>query len=515
MKQPCFVAMTATWICLAGTAWAQQEPVEAPAEAEETPAEGEEAAEGEELRQARQRIDELEARLERLEGEAEERRQREAEAELEALRQAAEETASAPETTEERAAELSTDQTFTSGQRALQALNPEISVVVDTGVQVQMNDGDPGTFFGAGEAAEGGHDHGHSHGAASGTGFFFRHLGLHFETNLDPFSFTKVAIGVNTQGVFLGEAYVTWVRIASGLQLTIGKFLQPFGVVSRWHIPSLDQYDQPLAITELLGGGINQVGLSLEWLIPTPSDRTAHELILQVTTPNNGHLFTGEFFDVPTVLVRFRNYFDLTESTYLELGLTGMWGMNHQDAHHAEGAPVPAYDEDGEPIMLYDENGGELGQLTVPGEEIHVGEFWGQVWLAGVDLTISWSPLRRERYQHVTWRSEFYFVSRESRHVHDFEVHDFTIQAMGAYSYLDIGLNEAWAIGVRGDVTQPFEHDPHGVRWGATAYMTWWQSPWVKLRLQYSHFQGAERPMEDRLVLQFVFAAGPHKHERY
>jgi hypothetical protein len=463
-----------------------------------------------ELGRAREQIDELRGRLERLEAEATERRQHEEEAELEALRREADEMASAPETAEERSAELSSDQTFTSGQRSLQALNPELSVVVDSGLQLQMNDGDPGTIFGPGEAhehQEEGAEHTHSHGAANGTGFFFRHLGLHLETNLDPFSFIKVAIGMNTEGVELEEAYVTWVRVLPGVSLTLGKFLQPFGVVSRWHLPSLDQYDQPMAITTLLGGGINQIGMSLDWLIPTRSDRTSHELTFQVTTPNNGHLFTGEYFDVPTALLRLRNYFDLNDSTYLELGLTGMWGMNHQDEAHVEGAPVPTYDADGNPIVLYDSEGNELGPLTVPGEHIHLDELWGNVWLAGVDLTLSWSPLSRERYRHVTWRSEFYFVSRETR--------EGTIQAMGAYSYLDIGLNQSWAIGVRGDITQPFEIDPEEVRWGVSGYLTWWQSPWVKLRLQFTHADGGDEPMVDRLVLQFVFAAGPHKHERY
>lgn len=493
-------ALAAAACCLLSASMAQAQ--------QEEPDETEAGEAGEALTAALEEIAALRERLERLEQEAAERRQRQEEAELAELRREAQELASAPETAEERAADSSSDQTFTSGQRSLQALNPELSLVVDTGVQIQMNDGDPATIFGDGLLVdEGDHDHGHSHGTAEGTGFLFRHLGLHFETNLDPFSFTKIAIGVNTDGVFLGEAYVTWVRIAQGLQLTLGKFLQPFGVVSRWHLPSLDQYDQPLAITEILGGGINQVGLSLDWLIPTSSSRTSHELILQVTTPNNGHLFTGEYFDVPTVLVRLRNYFDLTEDTYLELGLTGMWGTNHQDAQHLESEPVPAYDADGEPLMAYDADGNELGQLMVTPEHRVLDEFWGQVGLAGADLTISWSPLERERYRHVTWRSEFYFARRETR--------EGVIQAMGGYSYVDIGLTEAWAIGVRGDLTQPFELEAEGLRWAATAYMTWWQSPWVRLRLQYTHAQGGHRAMEDRLVLQFVFAAGPHKHDRY
>jgi hypothetical protein len=157
---------------------------------------------------------------------------------------------------------------------------------------------------------------------------------------------------------------------------------------------------------------------------------------------------------------------------------------------------------------LYDENGNEIGPLMAS-PTTHLDELWGHVWLAGADLTLSWSPLQRERYRHVTWRSEFYFVRQEVR--------GGVIQAMGAYSYLDVGVNERIGFGVRGDVTQPFELDAHNdeLRWQVAGYFTWWQSPWVKLRLQYSHADGADRPMEDRLVLQFVFAAGPHKHERY
>ena len=491
MRHGPWAAILIAALTMAGSARAQSSPDQAP-ESERDETQTQPTANDEALRQALNEIESLRGRLERLEAASAERQQADDEAELEALRQAAEETAAAPETAEERSEELSRDQVFTSGQRALQALNPEISVVVDSGLRVQMNDGDPESFFGRG----------------SSTGFYFRHMGLHFETNLDPFSFTKIAVGVNTGGVELGEAYITWVRIAPGLQLTLGKFRQQFGVINRWHVPSLDQFDQPLALTEVLGpGGLNQIGLSFDYLIPTRSSQSSHTLVLQITTPNNGHLFSGEFFDVPTVLLRLQSYVDITENLYLQVGGTGMWGMNHQDEEDVTGAAVPAYDARGNPIMLYDENGNELGPLMGT-PTTHVDELWGNVWLAGADLTISWSPLQRERYRHVTWRSEFYFVRQEVR--------DGFIQAMGAYSYLDIGVSEALGFGVRGDLTQPFEMNAEDeLRWAVVGYLTWWQSPWVKLRLQYSHADGAGRPMEDRVVLQFVFAAGPHKHERY
>ena len=53
-------------------------------------------------------------------------------------------------------------------------------------------------------------------------------------------------------------------------------------------------------------------------------------------------------------------------------------------------------------------------------------------------------------------------------------------------------------------------------RWLGALYVTWWQSPFVKYRIQYEHEDGSGTgdPV-DRVVFQCVFSAGPHKHERY
>ena len=53
-------------------------------------------------------------------------------------------------------------------------------------------------------------------------------------------------------------------------------------------------------------------------------------------------------------------------------------------------------------------------------------------------------------------------------------------------------------------------------RWQICPYITWWQSEWVKFRLEYDYAdgRGMENP-EHILWFQAIFAAGPHKHERY
>ena len=353
---------------------------------------------------------------------------------------------------------LDTNTVFSSGNRALQALNPEVSVVADVGGRLKMIDFNTDTL---GDDSQ----------------FYFRVLGLHFQANLDPFSFFKAAIEFHVGEVELGEAYATWTNVLPGLNLTLGKFRQQFGVIQRWHAHSLDQFDFPLAITTILGPeGLNQIGMSLEWIAPAlwADDQ---RLVLQITNSSNDHLFNGQQFGVPSVLLHWNQYYDLTESAYMEFGLTGMYGTNNRR-------------------NLLDDDGNRQD------------ESWRTTTLGGADLTLSWAPLHNERYKHLTWRSEFYWVGKETDEGY--------LAAGGGYSYIDAGLSETLAIGLRGDLTQPYAVDNNGQWiWQAVAYLTWWESPWVKTRFQYAHKDGDNILPEDLFIVQVVFAAGPHKHDRY
>ena len=248
-------------------------------------------------------------------------------------------------------------------------------------------------------------------------------------------------------------------------------------MVQRWHAHALDQFDFPLAVTTLLGeDGLNQVGLSLEWTAPAlwADDQ---QLVLQITNGMNEHLFSGQPFGVPVGLLRWSQYYDLSGSTYLELGLNGVWGTNNKR-------------------QVTDENGRRFDQP------------WRTTTLAGVDLTVSWSPPQAERYRHLTFRTEGYWVGKETSEGY--------ICAAGGFAYLDAGLSEALSIGARVDITQPFAADDSGkIDWQAVAYFTWWQSPWVHLRLQYAHLKRSHEAARDMVIAQVVFAAGPHKHDRY
>ena len=385
---------------------------------------------------------------------------------IEALRRAArqelaEEPAEKPEGTP-----------FVAGALGLQALNPEISVTGD--LLWSYTDSETTT---------------------RNSDFVLRGLGIHAEAYLDPYTQFKAAFSVSEDDTHLGEAYMTRFGLLPGVNLTLGKFRQQFGVVNRWHKHGLDQADFPLALRQIFGpGGLNQTGLSLDWAMPGLVG-LSHGLVLQVTDGENGRVFAENTDNTPSALARYKVFRDLTDSTYAEIGFSGLWGRNNEWT---------------------------VGENTV---DDALG-----AWVLGVDFTVLWEPTQRMRYRNVTWRSEAYALRKDIL-ASDGSGED-TIDASGCYSYLQSKISRTLVLGVRGDYFEPDVKDYAGsgivdlsplvvteddaYRWLVGPYITWHQSPFVHFRLEHNHQDGHGTGRRDNAVwLQCIFAAGPHKHERY
>lgn len=395
------------------------------------------------------------------------------EGELEALRRAAEAEAATKEVEEEKPEEV----TFKSGAMGLQSLNPEISVTGDMISSLREQ-----------------------RGVRKRSDFNFRTLGLHFESYLDPYSRFKAAVPITPAGAELGEAYLTRYGVGKDLNLTVGKFRQQLGVVNRWHKHGLDQVDFPLALQQIFGpGGLNQTGISLDWLLPQ-SGNASQELTLQITNGENPRLFGGNARNFPCTLAHYKNYRDLSKDKYLEFGLSALAGRNDQ-WQVQPGLPPPVT--------------------------------WSRdLWttLLGADLTLLWEPTERMRYRNWVWRTEAYFLNRGLL-APDGSGKD-TLRAWGAYSYFQKKTSRTLEVGIRADYYRPAVKAyaavpglslsplavtrPGSYRWQISPYFTWYQSPWVHWRLEYDHQFGKGMGPDDRqLMLQCIFAAGPHKHERY
>jgi hypothetical protein len=359
--------------------------------------------------------------------------------------------------------------TFTAKGLSLQALNPDISVTGDM----------LGTFR-------------HQEGSEQHSNIRFRTLGLHLESYLDPYTRFKAAVPAFPGGAELGEAYMMRYGLLPGFNLTFGKFRQQFGVVNRWHKHGLDQTDFPLALRQIFGeGGLNQTGFSFDWVLPRLGG-ASQELAAQVTNGENACLFSGRTLSTPSVLLHYKNYRDLSPSTYLELGLSGIVGWKDE--------------------WTIERNG---SLQTVPDRRT--------ARVFGLDLNLVWEPTDRMRYRNVVWRSEVYLLDRDIL-APDGSGGD-SLSAWGAFTYLESKLNRKLDLGMRLDYFKPDQKDyvlaPHAFRndvafWQVGPYLTYQQSPFVKYRLEYSHLdQGGVAPPENSLTFQLIFAAGPHKHERY
>ena len=329
--------------------------------------------------------------------------------------------------------------------------------------------------------------------------FDFRSLELNVQSYLDPFSRMKAIVPITKDGAELEEVYYTRFGLLENVNLDLGKFRQQFGVLNRWHEDALDQVEHPLAIKRIFGAeGLNQTGASFDWTMPQWG-QASQGLTVQITNGENEQLFGGETMGNPSLLFHYKNYRDLTRDIYLEWGLSGLFGWNDEWKVNEGGGPTDEHDALGTQVL-------------------------------GADLAMLWEPADKSLYRNIEWRSELYFLNRDLL-APDGSGRD-NLQAWGAYSYVQSKVSRRVIVGVRGDFYQPDSKDyadtpgaaivplaytpGDAYRWQVVPYVTWLQSDFVKFRLEYDHAdgRGMEKP-EDVIWLQLLFAAGPHKHERY
>jgi len=133
-------------------------------------------------------------------------------------------------------------------------------------------------------------------------------------------------------------------------------------------------------------------------------------------------------------------------------------------------------------------------------------------------------------YRNLEWRSELFLLNRDI-YAPDGSGRD-SLEAWGAFSYLQAKVDNNVYLGIRGDyynadskayadtysdTINPFAYTAgDAFVWQISPYVTIWQSEFVRFHVEYSYTDGHTIQEPGHTVgLQMVFAAGPHKHERY
>ena len=402
-----------------------------------------------ELKESYQRrIDDLEDRLHLLESRMESRTGTEAaspkEDDLAKLRRAAQQaigegTASAAASSE---TVVISDQPVAGQERNLNRLNPEISF---TGIVVA------------------------SGGDRRREEFRTQEFELDLQSALDPFSRTRWTLAFGEEGIEVEEGYINYNSLPGNLDLLAGRFRQRFGPLNRQHLHALPQTGYPLVYQTYFGEeGLAQTGVSLTWLLPKPW-ASSNEISLEITDGDNEVASGGEDFQDLAVLARLQNYWDLSESTYIEWGLSGISGKTA--------------------------DGGD-----------------NRIW--GTDVTYQWRPPERAKYREVTWRTEIMLSQRD-------DPTGARQEAWGGYTYIEGLVARNVYGGVRVDRVERIDliATPFGVTshlWGISPFISFWQSEFVRLRAEYGYLNDDfTNKSSNSFTLQVTWAAGPHKHETY
>jgi hypothetical protein len=288
-----------------------------------------------------------------------------------------------------------------------------------------------------------------------------REFEVALQSALDPYSNTKIFLTFENEQVGVEEGYIYWTGLPGRLRVDVGKFRQQLGDLNRWHLHALPETEYPLVYQRFLDPeGLSGVGLSLYTVLPVSLAGGTHEAWLQATTAESDPLYAGG--RQPTLLFRLQNFWQLSRSTYAQLGFTGTGGNN---------------------------DGADLRSR-----------------LGGLDFRLTYRPPEAGTRREITLRAEGY-------RLHATELAT-TTSRYGTFVDLNAKLSRRWVLGTRYDWVEA-PRGPDDTEWRLTPNVTWWESEFVYLRLEGEHRHAALEGAHNMLSLQAVWAMGPHKHETY
>ncbi len=318
--------------------------------------------------------------------------------------------------------------------------------------------------------------------AENGNRLSVREVELVLGSNVDPYSRLDATIAfTENNDIDIEEAYLTRFGLPFGTTARIGRFLPKIGKMLPVHRDSIDTVDEPLVIQRYFGAeGMHKTGVDLTKILDLPLP-SVHQATIGVLEGGNGEGGTafGEARSSPTLYGRLKNYFDITDVTNLELGISDALGSNNENANFRTN------------VLGLDAT---LRHIINPNQEIK---------LQGESFLLH----RRDQPAGVDDGTGTGTTIITTNPGGDF---------WGGYGLFDVRISQLWGAGLRLDYVQPVDreiNDPNKAEIGYTGYLTFYQSEFARWRAQYSHIVRTNDSADDRVFLQGTFAIGDHKHK--
>lgn len=295
---------------------------------------------------------------------------------------------------------------------------------------------------------------------------FVQGVELNFSSAIDPYATAEFYPVFEGEGGELNakieEVYLETLSLPFNLQLKAGKFRQSFGRINSVHRHALPVIDVPVAYEKFFGEALIDQGASLSWLIPNP--KFYQELVIEVTRgAEESPLFSYSEGNQAQVLGHLMNFWDLSDNSTLELGVSGAIGEN------------------------------EIGQMSRIG---------------GVDITYKWSPIRYNTYKSFEWQTELYLSEFEQSPT-------MSRKAWGIYSWMQYQLSRRWHVtGMYSYSEDPIA--PNMQEQAISATFGWYATEFQKLEFgpKISAGQGFSDPIFSGLF-RWVFVIGTHGAHQY
>ncbi|HKH94088.1 MAG TPA: hypothetical protein VKA54_19940 [Gemmatimonadaceae bacterium] len=324
---------------------------------------------------------------------------------------------------------------------------------------------------------------------------------------VDPYFRGEVLFGYSdAEGVAIETAQLITTALPAQLEAHLGRFFMPFGKQITTHRHDLHTIEYPYVIQGLFGPeGMRGTGVWVsrvfsplgfyQELNVTAIDRVAEDGDLNTTVPVNRSLGGLGY------AARLRNYLDINEASNLELSFSALTGRRAQPLAESYVTALA--------LAGVEANATAARQTTV-----------------GADFTYRWRPLQEGLYRSLILQAEVMHQANER----DPRVpslagctDDCRLVALvpGSYAGPTRGFTGAYAfgryqttrrsfLGTRFDYLQDPANDGRTLTAGS-GYLEYFPSEFSKLIAGYEAVSRTGDSVLHRILLQAVFALGPHR----